>query len=114
MKTPRANRFCNLTLTLLLSLFFAACGGSGGGGGCNSNPTACQTAPATPTGLAATPGNAQVAVTWNASGGATSYTLSRSTTSGGPYASIATPAAAAYTDSTVTNGTTYYYVVAAT
>lgn len=70
--------------------------------------------PPVPTGLAATPSSGQVALTWNASTGATSYKVSRSTTSGGSYVSIATPTAGAYTDSTVTNGTTYYYVVAAT
>jgi hypothetical protein len=116
MKSVRANRFCNLTLTLLLSLFFAACGssgGGGGGGGCSSNPAACQTAPATPTGLTAAAGNAQVVLNWNASTGATSYKVGRSTTSGGPYTNIASPATNTYTDAVVTNGTTYYYVVAA-
>jgi fibronectin type 3 domain-containing protein/regulation of enolase protein 1 (concanavalin A-like superfamily) len=69
--------------------------------------------PPTPTGLTATAGNAQVALTWNASSGATSYNVGRSTTSGGGYATIASPATAGYTDTTVANGTTYYYVVAA-
>src|SRR5581483_11647377 len=50
---------------------------------------------------------------WTASSGATSYTVRRSTTSGGPYTNIATPSTPGYTDSAVTNGTTYYYVVAA-
>jgi hypothetical protein len=34
--------------------------------------------------------------------------------SGGPYAVLATPSATTYTDTTGTNGTTYYYVVCAT
>ena len=42
-------------------------------------------APPPPTGLTPTAGNAQVALTWNASSGATSYNVKRSTTSGGPY-----------------------------
>ncbi|MCA1607668.1 MAG: hypothetical protein LC775_19875, partial [Acidobacteria bacterium] len=41
--------------------------------------------PAAPTGLTATAGNAQVALSWTASSGATSYNVKRSTTSGGPY-----------------------------
>jgi hypothetical protein len=70
-------------------------------------------APPTPTGLAATPGNNQVALTWNTSSGATSYNVKRSTTSGSGYATIASPTTTSYTDTTAANGTTYYYVVSA-
>ncbi|MGA3008415.1 MAG: malectin domain-containing carbohydrate-binding protein, partial [Opitutaceae bacterium] len=70
---------------------------------------------AAPTGLSATGGNGQVNLVWNASAGATSYNVYRGTSSGGE---SATPIAigvtgASYTDSTVTNGTSYYYKVAA-
>ena len=44
--------------------------------------------------------------------GATSYNVGRSTTSGGPYTTVASPTGSA-PDTGVTNGTTYYYVVAA-
>lgn len=66
---------------------------------------------AAPTGFAATPGNNQVSLSWNVSSGATSYKIKRATISGGPYSTIASPAATSYTDSTAVNGTTYYYVV---
>ncbi|HME34326.1 MAG TPA: glycoside hydrolase family 44 protein [Candidatus Sulfotelmatobacter sp.] len=89
------------------ALFLSSCGGSSGGGGQQVTP------PATPTGLTATAGNAQVSLTWNASTGATSYNVGRATTSGGPYTTISPPTTTNYTDTTVTNGTTYYYVVAA-
>lgn len=69
--------------------------------------------PATPTGLAATAGNAQVALSWNSSSGATSYNLKRSTTNGGPYTTITSPTGTSYTNTGLTNGTTYYYVVSA-
>ena len=70
--------------------------------------------PPAPTGLTATAGNAQVSLSWTASSGATSYKVKRSTTSGGPYTTIATGVTAtSYTDTTVTNSTTYYYVVTA-
>jgi fibronectin type 3 domain-containing protein len=69
--------------------------------------------PAVPTGLAATAGNNQVTLNWNASSGATSYNVKRSTTSGSGYATIASPSTASYTDTTAVNGTTYYYVVSA-
>ncbi len=72
------------------------------------------TPPAAPMGLTATPGNNQVALTWNASAGASTYTVKRATTSGGPYTPIATAISfTSYTDAAAVNGTTYYYVVTA-
>ena len=71
-------------------------------------------APSPPTGLSATPGDSQVALTWNASASATSYNVKRATTPGGPYTTIApNVTATSHTDTTVANGTTYYYVVSA-
>jgi fibronectin type 3 domain-containing protein len=69
--------------------------------------------PAAPTNLTATPGNAVVTLTWTASTGATGYNVKRATTSGGPYTQIAAPTSPTYTDSSVTNGTTYFYVASA-
>jgi endonuclease I/fibronectin type 3 domain-containing protein len=70
--------------------------------------------PSVPSGLAATAGNAQVALTWSAVAGATGYNVKRSTTSGGPYSTLASGvASASYTDTTAVNGTTYHYVVSA-
>jgi len=66
-----------------------------------------------PTGLAATAGNAQIQLIWNPVAGATGYNVKRATTSGGPYTTIATVSTTSYTDTTVTNGTTYFYVVSA-
>src|SRR5215469_6195130 len=60
-----------------------------------------------------TGGNGQVVLSWSASSGATSYNVKRSTTNGGPYNTIASPTTASYTDTGLTNGTTYYYVVSA-
>jgi hypothetical protein len=69
--------------------------------------------PAPPTGLTATPGNAQVSLSWTASSGATSYNVKRATVSGGLYTTIASLATTGYTDTGLTNGTAYYYVVSA-
>ena len=71
--------------------------------------------PAAPAALLAAPGDKAVPLRWQPSFGATSYTVKRATTSGGPYSTVASGiTASSYTDTTVTNGTTYYYVVTAT
>ncbi|MGN6370532.1 MAG: LamG-like jellyroll fold domain-containing protein [Phycisphaerae bacterium] len=70
--------------------------------------------PAAPTGLTAQWGASQAILNWTVTGGANSYTLKRATTSGGPYTTVATNLATTiYTDTGLTNGSTYYYVVAA-
>jgi hypothetical protein len=65
--------------------------------------------------VSARAGDGQVTVSWSASGGATSYNLFRSTTSGGegttPIASGL--AATSYTNTGLVNGTAYFYKVAA-
>ncbi|MGA3343787.1 MAG: hypothetical protein ABSC76_02865 [Terracidiphilus sp.] len=70
-------------------------------------------APAAPTGLQATPGNQQVSLNWTGSATATSYSVLRSTTTGGPYIPIGTTTGTVFEDDAVVNNTTYYYVVAA-
>lgn len=72
-------------------------------------------APAAPTGLSATGGNgsAGVSLAWNSSAGATSYHVKRATSPDGPYTTIYTGSATAFTDYTVSPGTTYYYIVTA-
>jgi fibronectin type 3 domain-containing protein len=79
----------------------------------SATPVAPAVAPAAPTNLAATAGNSQASLSWTASSGATSYHVKRATTSGGPYTQVAAPTAASYTDTVLSNGTTYYYVVSA-
>jgi fibronectin type 3 domain-containing protein len=73
------------------------------------------TAPVAPGNLTATALDSRVALAWSASPFATSYTLKRSLTAGGPYTDLATAlATTSYQDTTVANGTTYCYVVTAT
>ncbi len=89
--------------------------GTGGESGYSSQVAATPvnpiTIPSAPTGLSAKAGNANVALTWSGSTGATSYNIKRATVSGGPYTTISSSATNGYTDSSVVNGTTYYYVV---
>ncbi len=70
-------------------------------------------APPAPTGIGATAGNHQVLLNWSPVSTGLFYNLKRSTNSGGPYAVIASPTTTNFTDATVLNGTTYYYVVSA-
>lgn len=76
---------------------------------------AATVAPAAPTGLTASGGNAQVTLNWTASSGAASYNILRGTSAGGESATpIATGVTStSYVDHSVTNGTTYYYEVVA-
>src|SRR6185312_9935994 len=110
-------------ITGCLVIALAACGGAGADSG---NPDPAQSSvvsapadgagaqtPAVPVGLAATSGDSQIALGWTASAGAASYNVKRSTTSGGPYTIIASPISPSYTDTALTNGDTYYYVVSA-
>lgn len=72
-------------------------------------------APTAPTGLTATAGDSQAFLSWAAVVGASTYDVIRSTTSGGPYTTVNTSAVTTtwYTDTGLTDGTTYYYVVTA-
>ena len=78
----------------------------------NITVTAAAVPPPTPTGLAATAGNNHVALTWNASSGATSYNVKRSTSTN-TETTIASPTTNSFDDTTAVNGTTYFYVVSA-
>jgi hypothetical protein len=72
------------------------------------------TPPPAPTGLtASTASQSQIDLSWNASSGATSYTVLRSTTNGGPYSSAGTSATTSFANTGLSCNTTYYYVVTA-
>jgi aryl-phospho-beta-D-glucosidase BglC (GH1 family)/regulation of enolase protein 1 (concanavalin A-like superfamily) len=64
-------------------------------------------------GLEAIGGNSEVSLNWVASETATSYNIKRSTTSGGPYITIAFVPSLSYLDTGLTNDVTCYYVISA-
>jgi fibronectin type 3 domain-containing protein len=67
-----------------------------------------------PLNLIATSSDAKVNLSWETTSGATGYNIKRSTTSGGPYTSIANNVPlTTYEDLSVINGLTYYYVITA-
>jgi len=68
-----------------------------------------------PSGLAATTDGSQVILDWNDASNATSYSVYRSATAGGPYGTVIATGLgiSTFTDATVTTGSTYYYAVTA-
>jgi hypothetical protein len=71
--------------------------------------------PSDPTNLTGVAGSGQVALSWTASTGATAYNVYRGTVFDGEATTpIATVASPSYTDTKSTNGTLYFYEVAAT
>jgi fibronectin type 3 domain-containing protein len=116
---PSAASYADSSLTNGTTYFYVVSALNSAGESANSAqvsgvPTAAAAAvPAAPTGLAASAGNATVSLTWSATSGATSYHVKRSTASGGPFTQVAAPTSASYADASLTNGTTYFYVVSA-
>lgn len=76
-----------------------------------SNPARQTTVLAAPTGLASIAGDRKVFLVWNPSGAATSYQVKRAVSPGGVYTTIAKTTRLGYTDTSVANGKTYYYVL---
>jgi fibronectin type 3 domain-containing protein len=86
-----------------------------GESGISNQVSATPLFPAIPVILTANPGDTQVTLTWTVSSDATSYNIYRSTSSGGegatPYLTGVTNTF--FTDTGLTDGTTYYYEVVA-
>jgi hypothetical protein len=118
ISAPSAASYTDTGLTNGTRYFYVVSAYNSAGQSANSSevsatPMAPSTPPAVPANLQATAGNAQVSLSWTASSGATSYHLKRSTTSGSGYTQIAAPTATSYTDTGLTNGIAYFYVVSA-
>jgi len=114
--SPAGTSFTNTGLTNGTPYFYVVTAVNASGESANSaqvSATPRAAVPQAPGGLTATPGNTQVSLSWNSSSGATSYNVKRSTTSGGPYTTVGSPAGTSFTDTGLTNGTPYFYVVSA-
>lgn len=114
---PAENSYLDLTVSNGTTYYYVAQAVNASGPGGSSNEAGATPSdslvPLAPTGLTATGGNQQVALTWSASSPATGYEIFRSFWSGGPYTPIASAAGTSFTDTGLANGTTYYYVVKA-
>jgi hypothetical protein len=118
VNSPTTNSYTNTGLTNGTTYYYVVtavntAGESGNSNQASATPAAAPQPPSAPTGLTATGGNSQVSLAWNASGGAASYHVKRSTTNGSGYTQISAPTATNFVDSGLTNGTIYYYVVTA-
>ena len=96
--------------------YVVAASNSGGAGTYSNeaNATPIPAIPAAPLNVNITMGPSQIQLSWNASATAVSYNIYRSTTPGGEGSTpLVNVTSSPYTDSTVTNGTTYYYQITA-
>jgi hypothetical protein len=69
--------------------------------------------PPAPTAVTAGSGDTSAVLNWGAVTGAVSYNIKRASVSGGPYTLVTNTTATSFTDTGLTNGATYYYVVTA-
>jgi fibronectin type 3 domain-containing protein len=104
-------KFCCVISVLILA-FLAGCGG---GSKQTTTTTTQVTVPGSPTGLAATVGDSQVSLSWNAVSGASSYNVYYSAATGVTPANGTkmTASSASATVTGLTNGTAYYFIVTA-
>lgn len=111
--------YTNTGLTNGSTYYYVVSASNSAGEGANSaqvsvRPVAPVVVPSAPTNLSAVAGNAAATLSWSAVTGATGYSVKRAPTSGGPYSVVASSlTATSYTNSGLSNGTTYYYVVSA-
>jgi fibronectin type 3 domain-containing protein len=112
--SPTTTSYVNTGLTNGTTYFYVVSAVNAGGEGANSAQASATLPPPAPTGLTATPADQQVSLSWSAAATATAYRVRRGTVSGGPYSTIATLTATNWVNTGLTNGTTYYYVVAGT
>ncbi len=61
--------------------------------------------------LSAISGDAKITLNWDAVEGASNYIIKRSTVTGGPYETVGTSTTNLFTDTSLTNGIKYFYIV---
>ena len=113
--TPTGTTFNDTTASASTKYFYvvkAVSNAGTSGPSPEASATTLTPAPLAPTSLTATAVSAtQINLSWSSSAGATSYSVNRSTTSGGPYTSIGTSTSTTFSDTAASPATKYYYVV---
>jgi len=94
---------------LMLFVCMMGCGGGDAAGNNGGSPQI----PSAPTGLKAAATSGMVSLSWNGSASATGYKVKRGSASGGPYTLLTTSTQTNCADTSVSLGSTYYYVVTA-
>ena len=107
VSSPTTTSFVDTSLTAGTALSYTVKAVNAGGVSAASAAVSATPTLAAPTGLTATAGNAQVALTWTAVTGATSYNVYSGTTL------LASATTTSYTHTGLTNGTVYSYTVTA-
>ncbi|MBA0884956.1 LamG-like jellyroll fold domain-containing protein [Flavobacterium undicola] len=77
----------------------------------NSNVVSASVPPAVPSMPVVLNNSSSIGLSWNTASGAVTYKVKRGTVSGGPYTTLATVSTTSYTDTNVSSGSPYYYVV---
>ncbi|MBT2564123.1 putative Ig domain-containing protein [Pedobacter sp. ISL-68] len=77
----------------------------------NSNVVFANVPPGIPGRPVVTNQSDRISLLWDAANGASSYKVKRGTVSGGPYTTVATVSTTSYTDTNVTGGNPYFYVL---
>ncbi len=114
MCSAAGTTYIDTGLTDGLEYYYKVASASANGTSLESVEVSTTLIPAVPTSLTATPGNAQVSLSWAASLGATSYRVYYSTTSGvNGRSAIDAPTSSAFTDTGLTDGVAYYFTIAA-
>ncbi|HVE60110.1 MAG TPA: chondroitinase-B domain-containing protein [Pyrinomonadaceae bacterium] len=96
--------------------YYVVTASNAAGESANSNQasaTAVLAIPGIPGSLLSASGNGEARIYWTGSSGAASYNVKRSLASSGTYTTVGTTASTEFTDTGLTNGTTYYYRVSA-
>lgn len=108
--TSKTPAFLTFTGAEVFASSLIAIDGQGLNNGANPIPPPT---PGQPTGLTATPGNRQIALSWNPTPGAAWYILKRGVGSTSISSEFTVQNATTYLDQNLTNGTEYFYVLRA-
>jgi fibronectin type 3 domain-containing protein len=113
--SPTSASFASTGLSPATTYYYVVQATAGSFTSANSSQVTATTLLGTPTGVVATAASpVEIDLSWTAVSGATGYVVERSSTTGGPYTTIATPTSTSYANLGLSPATKYYYVVKAT